>query len=237
MEKNTVWAIALSSVVLVGFFAVQTYLFPPQPKELEQNKTEQTAEIVENQATENETEKTNSKIKENLAIISDVSESENIAEETYTITTNNVKVTFTNRGGDIISYELIEKDDRGNLKNRDADTGKGVELIENLSDKNRAFGLSLGGATRPIIDDLFNAKKLDDYSIGFFKIFTSKNADGTESEFTLVKKYTFKPNDYTFKLDITKEVKWGAENVLVVRVEDTEGAGGIWKPVTVEVVK
>ncbi|MBQ9366805.1 MAG: beta galactosidase jelly roll domain-containing protein [Victivallales bacterium] len=40
-----------------------------------------------------------------------------------------------------------------------------------------------------------------------------------------------------FKLDITKEVKWGAENVLVVRVEDTEGAGGIWKPVTVEVVK
>jgi len=40
-----------------------------------------------------------------------------------------------------------------------------------------------------------------------------------------------------FKLDISKEVKWGAENILVVRVEDTEGAGGIWKPVTVEVVK
>ena len=40
-----------------------------------------------------------------------------------------------------------------------------------------------------------------------------------------------------FKLDITQEVKWGAENIIVVRVEDTEGAGGIWKPVKLEVVK
>jgi HEAT repeat protein len=40
-----------------------------------------------------------------------------------------------------------------------------------------------------------------------------------------------------FKLDVTQEIKWGAENILVVRVEDTEAAGGIWKPVTLEVVK
>lgn len=202
MEKNTIWAISLSSVVLVGFFAAQTFLFPPQPNEPEQNQTEQSTDVVENQAG-TESEKLNSSFEENLAIVSELSESENLTEETYTITTNNVKVTFTNRGGDIISYELIEKDGRGNLKNRDADTGKGVELIENLSDKNRAFALSLGGATRPLINEIFSAKKLDDYSIGFFKKFTSKNADGTESEFTLVKKYTFKPNDYTFKLDIT----------------------------------
>ena len=201
MEKNTVWAIGLSTVVLVGFFAAQTILFPPKPQE-QQAQTEQTTEVVENQAT-GESEKQDSSIEENLSIVSEVSDSENLTEEKFTITTNKVAVTFTNRGGDIISYELIEKDDRGALKNRDVDTGKGVELIENLSEKNRAFGLSLGGATRPIIDDIFTAKKLDDYTIGFFKKFTSKNADGTESEFTLVKKYTFKPNDYTFKLEVT----------------------------------
>ena len=201
MEKNTVWAIGLSTVVLVGFFAAQTILFPPKPQE-QQAQTEQTTEVVENQAT-GESEKQDSSIEENLSIVSEVSDSENLTEEKFTITTNKVAVTFTNRGGDIISYELIEKDDRGTLKNRDVDTGKGVELIENLSEKNRAFGLSLGGATRPIIDDIFTAKKLDDYTIGFFKKFTSKNADGTESEFTLVKKYTFKPNDYTFKLEVT----------------------------------
>ena len=40
-----------------------------------------------------------------------------------------------------------------------------------------------------------------------------------------------------FRLDVTKEIRWGAENTLVVRVEDTEQAGGIWKPVTLEVLK
>ena len=214
MEKNTVWAIGLSTVVLVGFFAAQTFLFPPQ-KNQAQNE-EQKTEVASSENPENASEVQNQAVGSDSTILSESENivaaaessaagesSENLTEEKFTITTNKVAVTFTNRGGDITSYELIEKDDRGTLKNRDADTGKGVELIENLSEKNRAFGLSLGGATRPIINDIFTAKKLDDYSIGFFKKFTSKNADGTTSEFTLVKKYTFKPNDYTFKLEIT----------------------------------
>ena len=40
-----------------------------------------------------------------------------------------------------------------------------------------------------------------------------------------------------FDLDITNEVNWGGENILVVRVEDTAAAGGIWKPVVVHCVK
>ena len=214
MEKNTVWAISLSTVVLVGFFAVQTFLFPSQPQE--QNQSEQNVDSTDSSIVENEAGKTEnsgileteSGLSENNIIASESSHAESgeeipLVEENFTITTNKVKVTFTNRGGDIISYELIEKDDDGKLKNRDVDTGKGVELIENLSEKNRAFALSLGGVSRPIVNDIFSAKKLGDNAIGFFKKFTSKNADGTTSEFTLVKTYTFKPDDYTFKLDIT----------------------------------
>ena len=40
-----------------------------------------------------------------------------------------------------------------------------------------------------------------------------------------------------FYLDITQEVKWGEENQLTVRVEDTVKAGGIWKPVSIEFLK
>jgi len=40
-----------------------------------------------------------------------------------------------------------------------------------------------------------------------------------------------------FWIDITKEIKWGEENLIVVRIQDTAGAGGIWKPVFVEVLK
>ena len=47
------------------------------------------------------------------------------------------------------------------------------------------------------------------------------------------------PNGWNrpFALDVTKEIRWNAENLLVVRVEDTTNAGGIWKPVAVEVLK
>ena len=40
-----------------------------------------------------------------------------------------------------------------------------------------------------------------------------------------------------FWIDVTKEIKWGQENVIVVRIQDTAGDGGIWKPVHVEVLK
>lgn len=40
-----------------------------------------------------------------------------------------------------------------------------------------------------------------------------------------------------FRLDITGEVKWGQPNQLTVRAMNTAHAGGIWKPVTVEVLQ
>ncbi len=43
--------------------------------------------------------------------------------------------------------------------------------------------------------------------------------------------------DVPFFLDITKEIKWGEENLLVVRVHDSSAAGGIWKPIVLHVLK
>lgn len=40
-----------------------------------------------------------------------------------------------------------------------------------------------------------------------------------------------------FTLDITNEIKWGATNLLVVRVHDSVAAGGIWKPITLRTLK
>lgn len=40
-----------------------------------------------------------------------------------------------------------------------------------------------------------------------------------------------------FYLDITKEIVWGGENVLTVRVEDTLASGGIWKKVFLHILK
>ena len=40
-----------------------------------------------------------------------------------------------------------------------------------------------------------------------------------------------------FWLDVTKEIRWGEKNLLVIRVEDTVNGGGVWKPVSVEILK
>ena len=39
-----------------------------------------------------------------------------------------------------------------------------------------------------------------------------------------------------FRLDVTEELKWGARNQITVRVRNTTAAGGIWKPVTLQVL-
>ncbi|MBQ0052653.1 MAG: membrane protein insertase YidC [Treponema sp.] len=197
MEKNTIWAISLSTVVLVGFFAAQTILFPNQNVKRNQpvqenNQTEEAQSVAESSVPA-ETVKTVFKTQEAVEA----------KEEEFTVTTDKVKVTFTNRGGDVIGYELIEKDSKGNLKNLDRDTGKGIEMVDNVNEKNRAFALSFGGYKNGIINDIFNVQRIDDYTIGFYKTYVTENEDGTSDSFTLVKTYSFKQDDYLFKLDIT----------------------------------
>jgi len=43
--------------------------------------------------------------------------------------------------------------------------------------------------------------------------------------------------DQPFRLDITKNVTWGQKNQITVRAMNTAMAGGIWRPVVIEVLK
>jgi beta-galactosidase/beta-glucuronidase len=43
--------------------------------------------------------------------------------------------------------------------------------------------------------------------------------------------------DKPFALDVTAALKWGAENQITVRVYDSAYAGGIWKPVDLQVLQ
>jgi YidC/Oxa1 family membrane protein insertase len=188
MEKNTVWAIILSTAVLIGFMFIQARFYPAR------QQPQTPAETAE-QSVKPDTP-VNTAAASQIAEVTGGMESGTVSEqeETYTITTKKVKAVFTNRGGDLVSYELLD--------HRDSDTGKGIEMADNVSSVNRACSISFGGAENPIINDIFTAKQLDAYTIGFFRKFTVKNTEGTDSSFTLVKQYSFKPDDYAFKLDI-----------------------------------
>lgn len=183
MEKNTAWAIGLSTVVLVGFFFVQSYLMP-KPENVQTNQT--TAVTQETSATDKETEEVQKSLIE--------SEVSTVQEEQFVLETEKVKVIFTNRGGDIVSYEL--------KNHSDSETKQFIQMAENISDKNRAFSVSLGNSNAQIVDDIFNSKRIDDNTIGFYKKFFVNNEDGTKGEFTLVKTYYFKDSDDVFKLEI-----------------------------------
>ena len=194
MDKNTIWAIVLSTLVIIASFLLLPKWFGSKG----QDEGQQTA--VEQQAA---SENTMDLGKENALVqASDETEEAEIEEviipeEKITVKTDKIEVVLTNKGADIISYELIEKDDKGNLKNFDIDTGKGVSLADNISDKNRTCSISFGKATDSIINDTFEVKKINDLTY----LFTKEIKIGGK-KFTFGKQYTFTKDEYMFKLDV-----------------------------------
>ena len=206
MDKNTIWAIVLSSLVLFASFFIQSKFFSkPQPAE----NTEVQSQTLQNTANTpsavnavqgSDSSALQSGSAEEPVEDEDAAGEEVLEEREYVIETKTIKVRFTNRGGDIIGYELKDH----------SDGGKPVQMAKNISPTNRAFALAFGGSANAIVNDLFNAKIIDDRTIGFYKKFSVTDSTGGRDSFTLVKQYTFDPEEYVFKLDITID---GAKNM------------------------
>lgn len=213
MDKNTIWAIVLSSLVLFASFFIQSKFFSkPQPAE----NTEVQSQTLQNTANTpsavnavqgSDSSALESGSDEGTSEGEDAETEEVLEEREYVIETKTIKVRFTNRGGDIIGYELKDH----------SDGGKPVQMAKNISPTNRAFALAFGGTANAIVNDLFNVKIIDDRTIGFYKKFSVTNSTGGRDSFTLVKQYTFDPEEYVFKLDITID---GAKNMSGLAFDD-----------------
>jgi len=194
MNKNTVIAMVLSGLVIAVAMFVQYKFFPPAPV---QQQPSTTASVTEQQAAVPQ----NTFVAENMpadSAVLEVPDETVIGEQIVTIKTNVAEITFTNRGGDIISYKLLEHN------NSKGDSH--VEMVKNLTDRNRAFSIALGGAQAPALNQFFNVKEETvngKQTVGFFKTISIKNQDGSISSFTLAKRYTFLPDDYMFELAVT----------------------------------
>ena len=210
MDKNTVWAIVLSFLVVVVSAVVEIKVIIPRQqakaaeKALVQQKEEEARQqqLASRQLVATEENKTESE--ETILPVS---------EENFTITTNKVQVTFTNRGGDIVSYKLLE--------HLDKDTNSGVQMVDNVTPLNRAFSISLGDATADVLNDVFNVKIIDDYTIGFYKNYEYTDGSGNVQKFVLGKLYTFKPDEYMFRLDVTVNGQEGTTGLNVDGVSYT----------------
>lgn len=188
MNKNTILAIILSIVVVIAGVAVQYFISPKgnyASGSVDTSKTSESPEVIG---------KAEAVVPE-LIIVSD-KENQDIEEEEYTVKTNKFEVTFTNRGGDIISMKLLEHQDKTSGLSY-------VEMADSVTAEERAFSIFFGDEKGELIDVPMNVKVFNDYSIGFFRNFTVKNDDGTESHFAFGKKYDFKPDDYMFELTVS----------------------------------
>ncbi len=192
MDKNTIIAIVLSTIVIIAGFTLQAKFFPPETPQT----TSQAA--LPAAATPSTTNIVNSQSDIQTAAVVPVTpagliqEQDSLAEEFSVIETKLIQVKFTNRGGDILSYVLKGKTDKQTS----------IEMAEFVTENNRAFSLAFGDNTGTTINQLFKVKKISDTAIGFYRSFTVQNKDGTQSTFTLAKQYTFQPDDYMFELKV-----------------------------------
>lgn len=198
MNKNTIIAIVLSTIVVVASIVLQSIFIPKKP-----------AKPVETTAVEQTVEETTSPAEvKNTFSTSSIKETTEVKEKVIETTT--AKIVLTNRGGDIVSYKL-----KNHIDHIDKETNEkiGVELVDNVSDFNRACAISLGSVNDLIINDLFTVEKEDDYSITYAKKLVKADAEGNPKTVVLKKTYTFNHNaeleadkenlsDYLFKLDV-----------------------------------
>lgn len=184
MNKNTIIAIVLSTIVVLASLILQPMLFPNTANNVaeSENVTEETSAVKVEED------------KKDLSLIVEDESDKNVEEQFFEITTKNAQIVLTNRGGDMISYKL--------LNHIDVDTKDGIQMVDNVSKTNRACAVAFGDVNSPINNEIFNVTHKDENVYFFKKSISIKKEDGSVSKVILGKRYTFDPESYVFKLDI-----------------------------------
>ena len=204
MDKNTIWAIVLSTFVIVGSYFLLPKIFGNKNAVQQEQAS---VEIVSEDTTVNGQtnqadvltdtlfdEETSALLSQAEITESDDEEETPAIEQKITINTGVAEIIFTTKGGDIVSYKLIGHNDK--------ETNDYVQLSDSVTETNRTCALAIGGAESKIINEIFNYEKLDAYTILFKKNVAIKDSNGNLHSYTIGKKYSFKQNEYMFKLDI-----------------------------------
>ncbi|MGP1437644.1 MAG: membrane protein insertase YidC [Treponema sp.] len=197
MKKNAVLAVVLSTLVIFASMFIQHKFFPPEDnvEEKVEKKIEE-AKAIDIQTTDFSVADNN--------FVPTVNNS--IRESKYTVETSLVRVVFTNKGGDILSYRLKDYNETSGEN--------GVEMIKNLLPDNRAFSLALNKSVAPAFDGIFDVRQRDTKNgkaIAFICNIKNKKSQTNEADFRIIKEYEFLNNDYMFSLTITLETLSSAE--------------------------
>ncbi|MDR0539698.1 MAG: membrane protein insertase YidC [Spirochaetaceae bacterium] len=197
MEKNTILAIVLSIVVLIGFYFVQFTFFPPRQTAVAGQTAGQTATQTAAQPGSTPGGEITATALDTPAAAdtADALAGFPIAEEIYTVETPLATIRLSNRGGELTSFKLKE--------HSAGETG--LEMILTGSAPARALSIAFGGKEAAPVSAYFAVQRVSDTVIEFYRDFeyTGGGTDAAPQIFRLTKRYTFYPNEYMFQLDIT----------------------------------
>jgi YidC/Oxa1 family membrane protein insertase len=197
MEKNTILAVVLSTIVLIGFYLIQGVFFPRKPPVSSVPYQPPVSAAADEKAPIQQAP--------DMVITAPVSEPAASTEETpdpgpqiaeyVTVDTELITAVLTSMGGDMVSWKLKEHKDKED----------NVDMILSGSRKSHAFTIAFGGIDAVPATSFFYVNRVSPYSVEFYRDFTvpsgvSSNAGG---KFRMTKRYDFKPSDYMFELTVT----------------------------------
>jgi YidC/Oxa1 family membrane protein insertase len=206
MEKRTLLAVVLSIVVISGFYIIQGVFFPPPPPIPDEPAGQSSSGVViaDSPALSPPTESVDEdRLAEDLGPVIAGPE----FEERITIDTGLVRVVLTNAGGDVVSYQLKEHNDRDDF----------VEMVlpANLESsgprESHAFTIAFGSLNAEPVSSFFYVNRLSEYVIEFYRDFAISGggtngvlqAGASPGQFRLTKRYEFRPGEYMFELTVT----------------------------------
>mgnify|MGYP006286263881 CR=1 FL=1 len=207
MDKNTLIAVVLSVVVIsVGFF-IQAMLTAPDEEQVtarqqealpaEAETAEQEEAVTEQQMEQQEEGVTTEggAVTSRVVPYRDETKAEPVLQE-INAETDVYDILLSTRGGVIKSLKLKEHLDKGDP----------AEMVFTGDTNRAAFSVSFDDSNHGESETLYYFRKRGDYVYEFSRTFQAPSADGTPGNlFTLIKTYTFKPEEYVIKLEITIE--------------------------------
>jgi len=209
MDKNTIWAVVLCTIVLIVSFVMQGYYATKQQKIIaESQKSTVTVAPTDHSQTEQEQQKPPQGDSGDRSVITappvvseetpapDQQESAplelQIPMERITVDTELFTAVLTNAGGDMVSFKWKDKENHSD-----------VDLILSGDKEAHAFSLAFGTPDVLPITSNFHVNRISNYSIEFYRDFSAPTPSGEYGKFRLTKRYDFKPTEYMFELKVT----------------------------------
>ncbi len=198
MDKRTLLAVILSTVVISAGFIIQNAFFAPPVTETAAGS--QSVQPQEEQVSRGTVSESSDQPDAGTAVQSSLPSEgiipygEDPSVRDISIKTNLFDITFSSRGAILTSMKLQEH----------FDEGQPLEMIWKSEESRGAFGVSFGGPGTDFIDVPFDVRKIDGNTVEFSRLFAVQTADGPVP-FTLKKTFRFKPDDYLFELSVEIE--------------------------------